>query len=66
MVVDMTSARCVLADGSDWLGYFEEFPDYVTQGQNLEDLRENLKALYQDLTSGEIRGIRRIAELSFP
>lgn len=46
-----------------WLGYFEEFPDYMTQGETLEDLRENLRDLYQDLTSGEIPGIRRVAEL---
>jgi predicted RNase H-like HicB family nuclease len=23
-------------DGSQWLGYFDEFPDYVTQGESLE------------------------------
>ena len=33
-----------------WLGYFEEFPDYLTQGENLEDLQEHLKDLYSDLT----------------
>lgn len=47
-----------------WLGYFEEFPDYVTQGESLEQLRENLRDLYTDLTSGEIAGIRRVAELT--
>ncbi len=52
--------------GRDWLGYFEEFPDYMTQGQSLEDLREHLADLYRDLTSGEIPGIRRVAELRRP
>ena len=47
-----------------WLGYFEEFPDYLTQGESLGELEENLRDLYQDLTSGEIPGIRRVAELS--
>jgi predicted RNase H-like HicB family nuclease len=47
-----------------WLGYFEEFPDYLTQGQTLEELQENLRDLYKDLTSGEITGIRRVAELA--
>jgi predicted RNase H-like HicB family nuclease len=46
-----------------WLGYFEEFPDYVTQGETPEELQENLRDLYKDLTSGEIPGIRRVAEL---
>ena len=47
-----------------WLGYFEEFPDYLTQGESLEELRDNLRDLYRDLTSGEIPAIRRVAELS--
>jgi predicted RNase H-like HicB family nuclease len=46
-----------------WLGYFEEFPDYLTQAESLEQLRENLRDLYADLTSGEIPGIRKVAEL---
>jgi predicted RNase H-like HicB family nuclease len=47
-----------------WIGYFEEFPDYMTQGDSLEELRENLKDLFGDLTGGEIPGIRRVADLS--
>jgi predicted RNase H-like HicB family nuclease len=46
------------------LGYFEEFPDYLTQGESLTELEENLRDLYKDLTSGEIPGIRKIAELT--
>ena len=46
-----------------WLGYFEEFPDYLTQGGTLPELEENLRDLFRDLTSGEIPGIRRVAEL---
>ena len=42
-----------------WLGYFEEFPDYLTEGETLEELQENLRDLYRDLSSGEIPGIRR-------
>jgi hypothetical protein len=48
-----------------WLGYFVEFPDYPTQGETLAELEANLRDLYRDLTSGEIPGIRRVAELSF-
>lgn len=47
-----------------WLGYFEEFPDYMTQGKTLEDLQVQLRGLYQDLTSGHTPGIRRVAELT--
>jgi predicted RNase H-like HicB family nuclease len=28
-----------------WLGYFEAFPDYVTQGEWLEELEDNLRDL---------------------
>lgn len=46
-----------------WLGYLEDFPDYMTQGQTLEELQENLKDIYHEVTSGNIPGVRRIAEL---
>lgn len=47
-----------------WIGYLEEFPDYLTQGESLADLEEHLRDLYRDLTSGAIPGVRRVAELS--
>lgn len=50
-------------DGEDWLGYLEEFPDYLTQGQSLDDLKEHLRDLYADLSSGAIPGVRRVGEL---
>jgi hypothetical protein len=37
-----------------WLGYLEEFPDYLTQGSNLEDLKDHLTDLYKDLSDGKI------------
>ena len=46
-----------------WLGYFETYPDYLTQGESLEELQENLRNLHKDLTDGEIPGIRKVAEL---
>lgn len=49
------------ADG--WLGYLQEYPDYWTQGDTLEDLKEHLRDLYKDVVSGEIPGIRKIGEL---
>jgi predicted RNase H-like HicB family nuclease len=50
-------------DDDMWLGYLEEFPDYMTQGESFEELQENLKDLYEELTSGRIPGVRRVAEL---
>jgi predicted RNase H-like HicB family nuclease len=50
-------------DGSMWLGYLEEYPDYMTQGETFEELKENLRDLYKDLTSGAIPSVRKVAEL---
>jgi hypothetical protein len=51
-------------DGCLWVGYLEEFPDYMTQGESVEDLQEHLRDLYRDLASCEIPGVRRVAELT--
>lgn len=50
-------------DGEIWLGYLEDYPDYMTQGESLEELQENLKDIYNDLTGGHIPGVRKVAEL---
>lgn len=50
-------------DDQMWLGYFEEYPDYWTQGETQEELKENLADIYKELTSGAISSVRRIAEL---
>jgi len=61
----MSVARYVhWKDHGMWLGYLEECPDYMTQGQSVEQLQENLRDLSKDLASGEISGIRRVAELT--
>jgi hypothetical protein len=61
----MRTARYVhWQNGGVWLGYLEEFPDYMTQGESLEELEANLRDLYRDLTSGEIPGVRKVAELT--
>lgn len=41
----------------------QDYPDYWTQGETLDELKEHLRDLHADLTSGAIRGIRRVAEL---
>jgi predicted RNase H-like HicB family nuclease len=60
----MRSLRYVYwQDDKFWLGYLEEFPDYLTQGNSVEDLQEHLRDLYRDAISGEIPAVRRVAEL---
>lgn len=53
----------VWEEDGGWLGYLQDYPDYWTQGDSLEDLKEHLRDLYKDLTSGEIPGIRKVEEL---
>jgi hypothetical protein len=50
-------------DQGMWIGYLEEYPDYMSQGESLEELKENLKDIYHDLSSGNIPCVRRVAEL---
>lgn len=50
-------------DGDHWLGHIEDYPDYWTQGKTVAELEENLRDLFQELTSGRIPGVRRVAEL---
>jgi len=60
----MTTVRYIYwQDDGMWLGYLEEYPDYMTQGETVDELQENLKDLYEELTSGRIPGVRRVAEL---
>ena len=62
--MDMKDASYVYwQDGEMWLGYLEEFPDYMTQGESPTELEENLRDIYRDLTSGQIPCVRRRAEL---
>jgi hypothetical protein len=58
-----TLAYTYWKDGKHWLGYLDEFSDYMTQGTSLSDLKAHLVDLYRDLTSGEIPSVRRHAEL---
>ena len=51
-------------EGGFWIGYLREFPDYWTQGGTLEDLESHLRDLYSELTSGELPGIRKVADLA--
>ncbi len=50
-------------DDDMWLGYFEEYPDYWTQGETDEELKENLLDIYHELISNNLSNIRKVAEL---
>jgi predicted RNase H-like HicB family nuclease len=50
-------------DKDMWLGYLEEYPDYMTQGESLNELQDNLRDILNELTNGNIPCVRKIAEL---
>ena len=56
----MRTVKIVYWQESDgiWLGHLEAHPDYMTQGETLEELKENLKAILGDLESKEIPLVR--------
>jgi predicted RNase H-like HicB family nuclease len=56
----------VWEEDGGWLGYLQDYPDYWTQGDTLEDLKEHLKDLYQDVTGGQIPGVRKVEDLVVP
>ncbi len=63
MTMEKTIKFVYWQDGDMWLGYLEEYPDYMTQGVTLDELKENLKDLFKDLSSGAIPCVRKVAEL---
>jgi len=50
-------------EGDFWLGYLEEYPDYMSQGKTLDELKVNLVDIYHELVSGSIPNIRKVGEL---
>ncbi len=50
-------------DDDMWLGYLEEYPDYMTQGESFEELKENLKDIFTELSSETIPCVRKVANL---
>ena len=50
-------------EDSAWLGYLAEYPDYMTQGESLTELQENLKDIHSAITQGHVPGVRKLAEL---
>ncbi|MHB8232635.1 MAG: type II toxin-antitoxin system HicB family antitoxin [bacterium] len=50
-------------DENAWLGYLYEYPDYMTQGESFDELKENLKDIYKDIILNTVPHIRKIAEM---
>jgi len=50
-------------DGDFYLGYLNDYPDYLTQGMSKEELVENLKDLLVDMESGQVPHIHKVEEL---
>lgn len=50
-------------DGEFYIGFLNEYPDYLTQGLSREELAENLKDLLADFESDQVPYIRKIEEL---
>lgn len=46
-----------------YLGYLNEYPDYMTQGISKDDLVLNLKSLLEDIESNEIPYIKKTETL---
>ena len=64
-----TNADCEMCPVARWRHIPRlsgRLPDYWTQGVSFEDLKDHLADLYQDLTSGEIFGVRSHANYRIP
>ncbi len=50
-------------DDDFFIGFINQYPDYETQGDTLEELKENLRDLWQDLATDMILYSRKVDEL---
>jgi predicted RNase H-like HicB family nuclease len=46
-----------------YLGYLNDYPDHWTQGEDLEDLKGQLRDLHRTFGAEQIPGIRKVEEL---
>ena len=52
-------------NGGFYIGHLNEYPEYETQGKSLAELEAMLKSLYEDISSGELEGIRKVGVLEY-
>lgn len=48
-----TDIEC-FRDDDMWIGWLKEYPEYMTQGETMDELKENLADILNDVTSGAI------------
>ena len=41
-----------------WLGHLDAYPDYMTQGSTLDELKENLKDIFHEIDAKTIPMVR--------
>ena len=46
-----------------YLGYLNDYPDHWTQGEDLDDLKDHLRDLYQEFSQDDLPGIKRVEEI---
>lgn len=46
-----------------FLGFLNDYPDHWTQGDDLEDLKEHLRDLFEMFRKDDVPGIRKVSEL---
>jgi predicted RNase H-like HicB family nuclease len=66
-IVQGMKARFTYWKESDgrYLGFLNDYPDHWTQGDDLADLKEQLRDLLEIFGAEEIPGIRKVEELEY-
>ena len=57
----MNNDPCMCTTWEDegmWLGYLDEYSDYMTQGKTLDELMKNLIDIYEGLTGGHVPSVK--------
>ena len=49
---------------SMWLGHLEAYPDYMTQGETIDELKENLREMLAELESDSIPMVKIHEEMA--
>jgi len=47
-------------DGDLYLGFLNQYPDYMTQGETKQELQENLLSLFKDIEVMDIPYLRKV------
>jgi predicted RNase H-like HicB family nuclease len=52
----MNSIEFVYWEDDGWyIGYLQDYPDYWTQGENLDDLKDHLRDIHEDIVGGHVK-----------